>query len=303
MCKLPLERTALKKYREAGKIARKVREDVRRFVREGMAVIEVCEWVEDKIRRLGGQPAFPCNVSINHIAAHYTSPTNDKSIIPEKSLVKVDIGVHVDGYIADTAITLCFDPELEFLEETARQALMKGIEIIRPGMSTSEFGSAIQRFIESRGLKPISNLTGHQIDRYLIHTGKSLPNVSHFSLSKIREGEIFAIEPFVTTRDGAGRVRDGPPGNIYRLVKQKSVKDQDANKILTYIKNHYRTLPFAERWLRKVFPRKSFDESFQKLLRSRILMAYPVFIEVKGKPVAQAEHTVLITRDGCEVLT
>ena len=303
MCKLPLERTALKKYREAGKIARKVREDVRSFVREGMAVIEVCEWVEDKIRRLGGQPAFPCNVSINHIAAHYTSPPNDKSLIPEDSLVKVDIGVHMDGYIADTATTICFNPELKFLEETSMQALMKGIEIIQPGISTSEFGSAIQRFIESRGLKPISNLTGHQIDRYLIHAGKSLPNVSHFSLSKIREGEIFAIEPFVTTRDGAGRVRDGPPGNIYRLVKQKSVKDPEAKRVLTYIKNHYRTLPFAERWLRKVFPRKILDEAFQKLLRSRILMVYPVFVEAKGKPVAQAEHTVLITRNGCEVLT
>lgn len=303
MYRLILEKNVLKKYREAGKIARKVRENVRKFVKEGMAIIEVCEWVEDEIRRLGGQPAFPCNVSINHVAAHYTSPTNDRSIISDRSLVKVDIGVHVDGYIADTAVTICFDPELVFLEETARQALMRGIEIIRPGLLTSEFGSAIQRFIESRGLKPISNLTGHQIDRYLIHAGKSLPNVAHFSLSRIKEGEVFAIEPFVTTRDGAGRVREGPPGNIYRLVKQKSVKDREVNKVLTYIKNHYRTLPFAERWLRKVFPEKILTKSFSKLLKSRILMAYPIFVEVKGKPVAQAEHTVVITKDGCEVLT
>ncbi len=298
-----IEREVLQKYREAGRIARRVRERVREIVREGMPVIDVCEWVEGEISKLGGRPAFPCNVSINHIAAHYTSPTNDKSIIPEKSLVKVDIGVHVDGYIADTAITLCFDPELEFLEETVRQALMKGIEITRPGLSISEFGSTIQSFIESRGLKPISNLTGHQIDRYLIHAGKSLPNVSHFSLSKMKEGEIFAIEPFVTTRDGAGRVREGPPGNIYRLVKHKSVKDPEAKRVLTYIKSSYRTLPFAERWLRKIFPGRVLDESLHKLLKSRILMAYPIFIEVKGKPVAQAEHTVLVTKDGCEVLT
>ena len=300
---MSLDRSVIQKYREAGRIAKRVRGEARKIVKEGMPIIEVCEWVENEIRRLGGYPAFPCNVSINQVAAHYTSPPNDETLIPEGSLVKVDIGVHVDGYIADTAVTLCFNPELSFLVETAEQALSKGIEIIRSELSTSDFGSVIQRFIESRGLKPISNLTGHKIDRYIIHAGKSLPNVSHFSITKIKEGEVFAIEPFVTTSDGGGRVRNGPPGNIYRLVKQRSVKDPHANKVLNYIKTHFRTLPFAERWLRRVFPREVMDKCFPRLLKSKNLMVYPIFIEVKGRPVAQAEHTVLITKGGCEVLT
>ncbi|MEM2876152.1 MAG: type II methionyl aminopeptidase [Candidatus Bathyarchaeia archaeon] len=300
---MPLERSVLQKYREAGKIARTLRESVLKTVEEGMAVMDVCEWVENEIRRLGGHPAFPCNVSINHVAAHYTSPPNDEMLIPERSLVKVDIGVHIDGYIADTAVTLCFNSELGPLVETAEQALSNGIKAIRPDISTSDFGSMIQRFIESRGFKPISNLTGHQVDRDMIHTGKTLPNVAHFSTTRIKEGEVFAIEPFVTTAEGGGRVRDGPPGNIYRLIKQKTVKNPNANKVLNYIKTHYRTLPFAERWLRRAFSKETVDKGIPSLLESKNLMVYPTLIEVNGKPVAQAEHTVLITDKGCEVLT
>ena len=101
----------LKKYQIAGKIAKEVREEIKKTVKEGMPLIDICEKVENWIRAKGGKPAFPCNVSINEIAAHYTSPLNDQQIVPEKAIVKIDIGVHVDGYIADTATTINFNPE------------------------------------------------------------------------------------------------------------------------------------------------------------------------------------------------
>ena len=294
---------ALEKFRRSGRILRETREEIKGFVREGMPIIEICEKVESLIREKGGKPAFPCNVSINEIAAHYTSPPNDKKTIPEKSLVKVDIGVHVDGYVTDTATTINFNPEYAPMVETAEKALEKAIENVRPNISTSKLGELIEKTIKARGFKPISNLTGHQVGRYLVHAGTSIPNVSHLSFSKIKLGKVYAIEPFVTFQDGVGRVKDGDEVTIFRFLKLKSVKNPYAKQLLKYIFENFRTLPFAERWLQNTVPKEHFKEAFRELLKSKALMGYPIFVEVSGKPVAQAEHTILVVEDGCEVLT
>ena len=298
-----LDEEAVEKFRQSGRILREVREELRGFVRENMPIIEVCEKAEELIRRKGGKPAFPCNVSINEIAAHYTSPPGDKNRIPKGSLVKVDIGAHVDGYVTDTAITICFNHELKDMVNTAEHALKRAIETIQPDMPTSKLGAIIEQAIRSRGYKPVSNLTGHQVGRYLVHAGTSLPNVAHISFAKVRLGEAYAIEPFVTVQDAAGRVENSSEVTIFRFVKQKPLKNPYAKKLLEHIEENFRTLPFAERWLKGVIPQEHFKEAFKELLTSKAVMAYPVFVEASGKPVAQAEHTVLIIEGGCLVLT
>ena len=293
----------IEKFRLSGKILRETREEMKHYVRENMPIIEICEKAEKIIRDKGGKPAFPCNVSINEVAAHYTSPPNDKAIVQEKSIVKVDIGVHVDGYVTDTAVTICFDPEHESMVETAEQALEKAIEVIKPEMSTSRLGATIEETIKSRGYKPVSNLTGHQVGRYLVHAGTSLPNVSQLSFSKIKLGDVYAIEPFVTLSNAVGRVEDYDEVTIFRFLRSRSVKSAYTKQLLKYIEENYRTLPFAERWLQGIVPEEYHREAFHELLSSRAIMGYPIFIEASRKPVAQAEHTVLIIDDGCEVLT
>lgn len=294
---------ALEKLRLSGRILRETREEMRAYVREGMPIIDVCEHAEGLIRSKGGKPAFPCNVSVNEIAAHYTSPPNDERRIPEKSVVKVDIGAHVDGYLTDTAVTVCFNAEHKSLADTAERALKAGVDSIQPGMSTSKLGSIIESTIKSRGFKPISNLTGHQIGRYIVHTGTSLPNVPQLFSSKIKLGGLYAVEPFVTLPDAAGRVENGTEATIFRFVKSRSLKNPYAKELLKYIEGNFRTLPFAERWLQDVVPRENHDEAFRELLSSKALMDYPIFVEASGKTVAQAEHTVLIVEKGCTVLT
>lgn len=300
---MSLSEDVLRKYRSAGKIASEVRAQARDIVSEGMPIIDICEKTEALIRKKGGKPAFPCNVSINQIAAHYTSPTGDTRTVPAGSVVKVDIGVHVDGYIADTAVTICFNPEYDNLVSTAKDALQTGVKNIRAGMFTSRFGAMIQKVIESHGLKPVANLTGHQVGRYLIHVGRSLPNVSQLSTSRVNAGEVYAIEPFVTLKNAAGKVEGGREAYIFRFMKQRSLKNEDSKKLCDYIVKNFHTLPFTERWLQKVVPPSRYKSAFSELLSSKALMSYPVFVEVSGKPVAQAEHTVLVTEDGCEVLT
>jgi methionyl aminopeptidase len=297
------DKTVFERLEQSGKILRETREEMKSFVKEGMPIIEVCERAENLIREKGGKPAFPCNVSINEVAAHYTSPPGNSRTVPEKSVVKVDIGAHVDGYVTDTAVTVCFNRDYDDLVETAERALESAIAILQPGISTLKLGTIIEKAIKSRGFKPISNLCGHQVGRYIVHTGTSLPNVPQFSFTSLRLGGIYAIEPFVTLSDAAGRVEDGDEWTIFRFVKSRSTDDPYARQLMRYIEDNFRTLPFAERWLEGVVPEEHYRSAFRKLLATKALVNYPVFVEASRKTVAQAEHTVMIVKKGCVVLT
>jgi len=297
------DKEELEKFRQSGKILRETREEMRSYVKENMLAIDVCEKAEALIRAKGGEPAFPCNVSINEIAAHYTSPPQDGLRIPEGSTVKVDLGVQIDGYVTDTAFTAAFSLEGQSMAATAELALKTATDSIHGDMPLGKIGSLIETTIRHRGFKPISNLTGHSVGRYLIHAGTSIPNVSQVSLNKIRPGEVYAIEPFVTLPDAIARVDDSSQVTIYRLLKAKSTKNQTAKKLLKHIETNFRTLPFAERWLIGVVPSEQYRIAFNELLSSKSIMGYPVFFEASKKPVAQAEHTVLIKEEGCEILT
>jgi methionyl aminopeptidase len=293
----------LEKFRLSGKILCETREEMKLFIREHMPIIEVCEKAENLIRAKGGKPAFPCNVSINEVAAHYTSPPNDKAKIPERAVAKVDLGVHVDGYVTDTAFTACFNPDYKSMADAAEHALKTAVENIHAEMTTSKLGSIIEKAIKNRGFKPITNLTGHSVGRYLIHAGTSIPNVAQLSFTKVKAGEVYAIEPFVTLPEADGRVEDGSEVTIFRLVKAKSVNSSYAKQLFKHIEDNFKTLPFAERWLNGVVPRERHREAFEELLSSKSIMGYPVFVEATRKTVTQAEHTVLVTEEGCEVLT
>ncbi|MGD8545841.1 MAG: type II methionyl aminopeptidase [Candidatus Bathyarchaeota archaeon] len=297
------DKEAIDKFRLSGKILRETRQEIKGLVHEGMPIVDLCESVEKLIKTKGGKPAFPCNVSINEVAAHYTSPPNDDKRIPENSIVKVDMGAHIDGYVTDTAVTVCFNSEYRSMLEAAEQALDVAIKNVHPGTSTSRLGSMIEKTVKSRGFKPVSNLTGHQIGRYLVHAGTSIPNVSSISFSKIELGRVYAIEPFVTIRGAAGKVENSKEVTIFRFRRRRSLKNANAKRLLEYIEKNFRTLPFAERWLKNVVSEEFHSEAFKELLSSGCLMGYPVFIEASKKPVTQAEHTVLIIKDGCTILT
>jgi methionyl aminopeptidase len=294
---------SFKALMKAGHIASQVRENVQKIVKVGIPVIDICNYVEGKILDLGGAPAFPCNVDINHVAAHYTSAFRDKTTVPEASLVKVDIGVQVDGYIADTAITSCLSPQFEPMVEAAEAGLEAAIKMVRAGAVSVEIGAAIERAIKSRGYAPIRNLTGHKMSRYLVHAGQSIPNVPEGRRYKLQTGEVYAIEPFAVVPNAAGLVVDGPPSNIFIFKKRRKVKSQIARKMLKFIQSNFRTMPFASRWVLNQFKEVEGLESFNELLYSKCIYSYPQLVERSKAMVAQAEHTVIVKKNGCEITT
>jgi len=293
----------LEKYLKAGKIAARLKDEAPKIVKVGTPLVEVCERLELMILELGAKPAFPLNIGVNEVTAHYTSPANDPRTIPEGSIAKVDIGVHLDGYIADTAVTIALNPELGDLALSAESALQSAIGVMRPGVKVSEVGSVIEKTINRFGHRPIRNLMGHRIERYSLHTGKSIPNVARIDGGRLEEGEVYAVEPFSTPREAAGVVRDAAETFIFRYNRERRLRSADAVALLDYVKREHRFLPFASRWLRSRLPLPSFDASFKELVDSRCIVPYRVLVEASGFPVSQAEHTVIIERDGCRVIT
>ena len=288
--------------RKAGVIAAKVRDTVVQEIEPGVKVLDICDRAEEMIRKLGGGIAFPTNVDINSVAAHYVSPVDDDTLVPERALVKLDVGVHVEGFIADTATTACLDPSLSYLVEAAEAGLDAAIKTIRPGIRASDVGAAIEQAIKAKGAKPIRNLTGHKLARYVVHAGASIPNVASHDHHVIQEGDVYAIEPFAVPNDADGLVTDGAPSNIYRMLKKHSLKGA-AKRMMKHIQAEHRTLPFASRWVLRRFPGPEGVSAFKELLDSKCIMSYPQLVERTRAMVAQAEHSVILTDGGCEVTT
>jgi len=284
---------------KAGKIAKETVEFASSFILPGMPLLEIAEKIENKIIELGGKPAFPVNLSMNELAAHSTPSLNDTFLAG--GLLKVDIGIHLDGYVADTAISLDLEnsPENKALISSAELALQKAIEKLSHGIKIREIGAEIEKTISSSGFSPIANLSGHSIERWTLHAGITIPNFDNSQDKQLIPG-VYAIEPFSTT--GTGSVKDGKSSGIYSLKQEGNVRDSLAREILAFIREEYKTLPFCSRWICKKFGSRALL-SLQRLKESGILHNYPQLIEAKKGKVAQAEHTIIFQKDKIIVTT
>ena len=290
-------------YINAGKIAAQVRESTRKKYHVGSTLYEICESIEKEIIQKGGKPAFPVNTSLNEVAAHYTAEPNDQRTILETDLVKIDLGVQINGYIADTAVTVCYDPKFDFLIQAAEAALKDAISMIRAGVKSSDVGKTIENTVKQMGGIPISNLSGHSLEQYTIHAGKSIPNIWSVGSFSFLSTEAYACEPFVTTPDGLGFVREGKTRNIFSLVSRKRTKDAEADKLIDYIWKKFNMLPFALRWLVPDWDEKSARNLLEKLVKIKSIRSYPILVEANGQRVAQAEHTFIPQEDGIMITT
>lgn len=283
------------KYREAGAIASRILREGALGIRIGESYFDLVESIESRVREEGVSLAFPLNLSLNEDAAHDTASPVDTRIFEKGDVAKLDLGVHIDGYIADTATTVDLGSN-SLLLAASEQALEAAIRTVRPGATAGELGAAVQHEIESRGYRPIANLTGHGLDRYVLHRAPTIPNVSINGGIVIEEGMVFAIEPFATT--GSGHVGEKSRMEIYSQISQKPVRIPAARAILETVKDRH-GLPFSRRWLKE---RKQ-DIVLPTLVRSYTLHVYPVLADIPGSLVSQHEHTVIVTADGCVVTT
>ncbi len=292
---------ALECWRKAGRIASECREWARENVRPGVELRHVLETVEDMIRERGGEPGFPAQTSRNYCAAHYCSPPGDRTVYEEGDCVKVDFGVHVDGYVADTATTIDLSPDgrWEKLIRASSDALAAAIALVGTGVPVRDVGAAIERTILAAGFEPVRNLTGHGLARWKVHTSPQIPNYGERTTARFEEGTICAIEPFAST--GRGWIKERGKAEVFMMVRPPAKKRSLDPKVLSEIER-WRGLPIARRYFSHL-DTQAVEDTLSKLTRQGSLMRYPPLVEEEGVMVAQTEHSLYIGPDGVEILT
>jgi methionyl aminopeptidase len=279
----------------AGRIGAEALNYGRSLIKEGASLVEIADKVEAKIVQLGGGIAFPVQISRNHLAAHYCPDIEDRTVLEAGDVVKIDLGVSIDGFLSDTACTLYLgeDPDIQNLVEASRSALQNVSKIIKSGVEIGTLGSEIQRTITSMGFSPIRNLSGHGLGRFQVHAAPTIPNFS-VSSKNVLGVQAVAVEPFATT--GVGIVENSGIPNVFLLNVKRPVRDRIVRKVLSAISG-YNGLPFARRWLERLFPKAEVNYALRQLVRDELITEYPPLGEISGGLVSQAEHTFLLLRD------
>ena len=283
----------IEKYKQAGKIVAEVLEYGKSLIKKGNLMVEVLDKIEEKIIQLGGKPAFPAQISCNHIAAHYCPEEDDKTVFSEQ-LVCLDVGVHVDGFIGDSAVTVDLSGKYNNLIRAAEEALENALKIIKPGITLAEIGKTIQKTINSYGFAPVRNLSGHGLGKYEIHTKPNIPNVDNGDKTQIEKGMVFAIEPFAST--GAGIVQDSGNATVFELSNKKPARNPITRQVLMEIES-YKGLPFTTRWLTRKFGAKA-KYALKEMEQLGMLHPHPPLADKDKGMISQAEHSVLIDNDG-----
>lgn len=323
----------LEEYEKAGKIASKVRKEAAKKITAGMKVVDFIDWIESEITSTGAGLSFPCNISINQIAAHYTSPPEDDTLFCYGDIVKIDLGAEVDGFISDTAVTVVVegenaepvdeegnplkmpgrlddgnpvvtDEDIELrqnLIEASSSALENVLSIVKDGVTLNEIGKTVQETINSYDFTPIVSLAGHSLEQNNLHAGISIPNYPDGSTYELREGDHVAIEPFATS--GAGITSEIPEYYIYSFMNNKPVRNPQAKILLKNISRNNRHFPFAQRHVKTSMDNNQFMRALRPLIMNGSIYPHAVLKDKADGMVAQTEHTVIVEKEGCEVTT
>ncbi|MFX1279989.1 MAG: type II methionyl aminopeptidase [Promethearchaeota archaeon] len=294
-------------YIKAGKAVIAAKKLASQIIKPGVLLLDIANQCEAELIKNGCELSFPINLSLNEIAAHYSPPIDDDMVVPENGLLKIDIGAHFNGYIADSAFTINIDgdPKLQNYVDAAKEALDAAIELFKPGVKLYELGEAIAQKILNRGLRPITNLGGHELKQYNLHAGPFIPNYKEKLHDQIlKPGDAYACEPFATS--GVGKVENGNSSYIYRFARKVKKNVPYTEQVyMNKIETNFKQLPFSPRWIdnNNLFPNQNIQTIIDSLLRRKILDKYPILIEKSKEPVAQEEHTIILDMDGKKIVT
>ena len=303
----------MESYIKAGKIVSDIRSEASKMIKDGALVLDLVNYVETETLKRGAEIAFPCNVSINEIAAHYTSPAGDETRFKAGDMVKLDLGAMIDGYIADSAVTIIASGNIdenysqdeinlhEEIVEASAAGLEAAIATARAGIEVSKIGAAVHEAISEYNLNPIFNLTGHSLEQNNLHAGISIPNYDNNDNYILEEGQAVAIEPFAT--NGEGIVNDAPGHYIFSYMANKPFRMKSTQRVLKYIQNNNRYVPFSGRWITDEFGERKGSIALKQLSQAMAIYPYAPLREKKNCFVSQKEHTIIVEKEGCTVTT
>ncbi len=291
--------------KSVGKVSSEALQYSRTVVKPGVKLLDAAEKIEGFIKGRGFGLAFPVNLSVNQFAAHYTPQIDDQAVFPNEGLVKVDLGARKESYLGDCAITIDLSGTRAKLVEASEDALSRAISMVRAGRKVCEIGREIEKAAKERGFVPIRNLGGHGIDKEDLHADIFIPNYDNGDETELEEGEVIAIEPFIT--DGAGYVKDGETIQIFQKKGETvGIRSAETRAIASFIDERYSTYPFAIRWISAEMSGQDdfrIRKALQELSYAGIMENFPVLVEKGNGMVAQAEKEMIVEKDSCSIIT
>ncbi|KAH8432449.1 uncharacterized protein LDX57_010085 [Aspergillus melleus] len=320
------DETFFNDYRKAAEIHRQVRRWTQETARPGQSLTDIAVGIDDGVRALldnaGLEPGsclksglgFPTGLSLNNCVAHWTPNPGQKDVILDRSdVMKVDFGVHINGWIVDSAFTMSFDPTYDNLLAAVKDSTNTGIKNSGVDVRISDVSAAIQEVMESYEVeiggktfpvKPVRNITGHNIKAYQIHAGKSVPFIKTKDQTKMEEGEVFAIETFGTT--GRGVLYDGPGvygyGKSYSAPSKITSSLASARSLYKTINDNFGTIVFCRRYLERLGVQR-YLAGMNDLVNKGVVDVYEPLIDTPGSYSAQFEHTILLGETSKEVIS
>ncbi|MBI4153053.1 type II methionyl aminopeptidase [Candidatus Woesearchaeota archaeon] len=280
----------IKLFQQSGRISAEVLEFGRKLIKKGAKPLDILDAVEQKTKEMDAACAFPPQISLNDAAAHSCPDDGDETVLGD-DVVKLDVGVHVNGYVTDNAVTVDLSGKWSQLLKANKEALEAALKLAVPGTRVSDIGKTVQDILQSYGYSPVRNLSGHGIGKFQVHTQPSIPNFNTGDSAELAAGMALAIEPFAST--GAGIVYESGEAGVFALEQRKPIRDLISRNVLKHI-GSYNGLPFAKKWLTRTFGSGKTNFALRQLIQHEILHEYPPLLDQQHGIVSQMEKSVIV---------
>ena len=309
----------------ASKIHKEVMNELKEkdIVLPGKSIQSIVHFIENSVKTKSNYDykhpliagcAFPANVSVNENVAHYTySDQNKDYILTQNDIVKIDFGVHRHGYIIDSAETFYFNEKYKEFIDISKKATEFAVRMSGVDKCLGDLGGEIEEYVHSKeveidnvthSLYTLKELCGHNIGQYKIHNSKAVPNCQFDYPLRMEEGEVYALEPFVSTHSCESYY--DRPCNLFMLNKDYLKHENKLTTIeleyFTKIKNQYNTLCFCDRWLKEEL--NDFNSNIiNGLIHKNLIDEHENIYVPNGHYVSQFEKNIYINSNKVIELT
>mmetsp|Transcript_54845 Transcript_54845/g.63068 ORF Transcript_54845/g.63068 Transcript_54845/m.63068 type:complete len:387 (-) Transcript_54845:216-1376(-) len=311
------------KYQAAGKIANETLEKIIKKCVPGAGIVDICAFGDEEIekevkkvynkKKLEKGIAFPTCLSVNEICGHFSPLRSEPCALKEGDLVKIDLGVHIDGFISITAHTIVVSEKADAVVEgrkadvihAAYNALQVALRLLKPGQKNNDVTEHIAKVVESYKCNPVEGVLSHELKKHLIDGNNCIINKATFDQKvddyEFQVNEVYGLDIIASTGEGKPRETE-VRCTVYKRAIEKaySLKLKASRQFFSELNERYPTLAFSMRSFE--------DETVAKLavnecVKHELLHAYPVLAEKEGELVAQFKYTVMILKGGTVVVS
>lgn len=310
------------KYKSAAEIINKALQLVVSECKPKAKIVDVCEIGDSFIREQTGNMyknvkkkiergvAFPTCISVNNTVCHFSPLASDETVMEAGDVLKIDMGCHIDGFIAVVAHTHVLQDgpvtgKAADVIAAANTAAEVALRLVRPGKKNKDVTDAIQKVAAAYDCKIVEGVLSHQLKQFVIDGNKVVLSVSNTDTrvddAEFEENEVYAIDIVTSSGEGKPKLLDEKQTTIYKRAVDKNyhLKMKASRFIFSEISQKFPIMPFTARALEEKRARLGLVEC----VNHELLQPYPVLHEKPGDYVAHIKFTVLLMPNGSDRVT